>query len=47
MGFVANFTCFPVVQNLENRLRSDKTTEFKVMAKTNLRTNCTTSFLVQ
>ena len=26
MGFVANFTCFPVVQNLENRLRSDKNT---------------------
>ena len=27
MNFVANFTCFPVVQKFENRLRFDKITE--------------------
>ena len=27
MGFVANFTCFPVVKNVENPLRFDKVTE--------------------
>ena len=27
MGFVANFTGFPAVQKIENRLRFDKVTE--------------------
>ena len=27
MGFVANFTYFPAVQNFENRFRFDKVTE--------------------
>ena len=27
MGFVANFVCFPAIQNFENRLRFDKVTK--------------------
>ena len=27
IGFVANFICFPVCKNFENRLRLDKVTE--------------------